>query len=56
MVDTGEWLGRVLDSQWVQAREVQPLLTSVTMLRWKYNILLDHPLQGTLLELTTAQV
>jgi hypothetical protein len=33
-------------SQWVKAREGQPLLTSVTMLRWKYDILLDRPLHG----------
>jgi hypothetical protein len=44
MADPGEWRGRVLDSQWVKAREGQPLLTSVTMLRWKYDILLDRPL------------
>ena len=44
MADPGEWRGRVLDSQWVKARVGQPLLTSVTMLRWKYDILLDRPL------------
>jgi len=44
--DPGEWRGRALDSQWVKAREGQPLLTSVTMFRWKYDILLDRPLPG----------
>jgi len=44
MADPGEWRGRVLDSQWAKAREGQPLLTSVTMLRWKYDILLDRHL------------
>jgi hypothetical protein len=44
MADPGEWRGRVLDSQWMKAREGQPLLTSVTMLRWKYDILLDRPI------------
>ena len=44
MADPGEWRGRVLDSQWVKAREGQPLLTSVTMLRRKYDILSDRPL------------
>ena len=43
MADPGERRGSVLDSQWVKAREGQPLLTSVTMLRWKYDILLDRP-------------
>jgi hypothetical protein len=31
MADSGKWRGRVLDSQWVKAREGLPLLTSVTM-------------------------
>jgi hypothetical protein len=44
MADPGEWRGRVLDSQWAKARGGQPLLTSVAMLRWKYDILLDRPL------------
>ena len=47
MADPGEWRGRVLDSQWVKAREGQPLLTSVTMLRWKSDILLERPWAGT---------
>jgi hypothetical protein len=46
MADPGEWRGRVLASQWVKAREGQPLLASVTMLRWKYDILLDRTLYG----------
>jgi hypothetical protein len=47
VADPGEWRGKVLDSQCLKAREGQPLLTSVTMLRRKYDILLDRPLRGT---------